>query len=155
MAKGNGILLAAHPRGIFLEGICGEIFSPGNLLQLDAAVEPVNGRYTFEEWDGTADGEQAIVIVAMPDKLQGRTADTAYAAGDRCFAYVPCPGEELNVMVQASAGALAIGAKLIRDDATGTLILTTGTPEQEPFIILETASDPASDSLIHCMATGC
>ena len=154
MAKGNAIVLAANPRGIFLEGIADGAVSPGHMCQIKSATEPVNGRHTWQVFNGAADGEQTIVAIAIEDKLQGRTASTAYASGERLFLYVPCSGEEMNIMVQASAGALVIGGKLIVDDSTGTFILTTGTPESEPFVIMETASDPSSDGLYHAIATG-
>ena len=157
MAKGRKIIVTPESqlRGRFIEGVLEEIVSPGNLLQFKAATEPDGtGRYTFEEFDGAADGERSVTIVALENKLAGKTASDAYAAGDRVFAYIPAIGDELNVMVQASSGAVAIGTKYIKDDGTGTLIITTGTPESEPFIALETASDPASDSLMHMMFTG-
>jgi len=154
MALGKSIILASNPRGIFLEGISTGVALPGHCMQLDAAVEPIEGRYTWEVFNGAADGERNLIVVAIESKLNGGTNSTAYAAGDRIFMYVPAIGEQLNVLVQASAGALAIGQKMIVDDGTGELILTTGTPEAEPFICMETASDPAADALYHMMVSG-
>jgi hypothetical protein len=51
----------------------------------------------------------------------------------------------------------AIGDLLMIDDGTGKLVDTTGTPEMESFICLETFLDPTStqtDYLIWCMYTG-
>ena len=155
MALGNSIILAANPRGVFLEGIATEACLPGVLVQLDGAVEPIEGRYTWELFNGAADGERILTVIVIENKLEGGTSSTAYAAGDRLFMYVPCPGEHMNVMVQASAGALVIGTtKLIVDDSTGEFIITTGSPESEPFMVMETLSDPSSDTLVHVMATG-
>ena len=154
MAKGNKILVVGG-NGRYFEALAGEAFSPGNLLQINAATEPDgSGMYTVEEFDGAADGERAPVIVALENNLAGKTSADAYAANDVVQCYMPLPGDELNVMVQASAGALAIGDKMIFDDGTGTLIKTTGTPESEPFQVLETASDPAADALYHMLTTG-
>lgn len=154
MAKGNKILVVGD-KGRHFEAICGEVFSPGQLLQIKAATEPDgSGMYTVEEFDGAADGERTLIIVALENNLAGKTSSDAYAVNDVVQCYIPAIGDELNLMVQASAGALAIAGKMILDDGTGTLIKTTGTPEAEPFICLETASDPGSDGLYHMMFTG-
>jgi len=40
------------------------------------------------------------------------------------------------------------------DDGTGKLIATTGTPESEPFVLLETVTDPTADTLAWTMYSG-
>lgn len=155
MAKGKSIIVAANPRGCFLECVAGAAISPGHMCQLKSATEPDGtNRHTWEVFNGAADGEQTLVAIAIENRAEGKVNSDAYAADDRVSLYCPIPGEEMNVLVQASAGALVIGGKLIVDDSTGTFILTTGTPESEPFLVLETASDPGSDTLIHVIATG-
>ena len=104
-----------------------------------------------------ADGDRIPIIVLREDYLQGKAATEAYAAGDRCFLYVPATGEELNVLKMDVAGTgddFRIGDKLIVDDGTGKVLLSASTPESEPFICLETVTDPTADQLVHVMYTG-
>ncbi len=92
----------------------------------------------------------------LPDWLQGRLATTAYAAGEKCFGYIPLPGDELNLMLQNVSGTatIAIGTTLIVDDTTGTMIATTGSPEIEVAFMLEAVVDIAADQLAWCIWTG-
>jgi len=161
MAKGNGIIVSAEPRGKFLEGYVSGTPKPGTVMQIKAGVAPVGGRFTWEPYNRSADGErpQGPLAILLPDELQGKTVSDAYSDGDRCFLYVPIPGEELNVLVYApgtgTADAQAIGDIYTVDDGTGMLIKTTGTPEIEPFVCLESVSDVTADgTLVHVMYTG-
>lgn len=156
---GSEIVVASNPRGMFLEGIVDGTPKPGTLMQIKAGVEPVGGRHTWEVFNGAADGEQCLMAILREDHLQGKSAEDAYADGDRCFLYVPVAGEEMNVLVGDVAGTaatsdFAIGDKLMHDDTTGKFVDTTGTPESEPFIVLETITDMVGDTLVHVMATG-
>jgi hypothetical protein len=47
----------------------------------------------------TAARPKGPFYVLREDYLQGKTVDDAYAAGDRCFLYVPKPGDELNLLL--------------------------------------------------------
>lgn len=159
--KGNEILISAEPNGRFLEGIVYGTPKPGTCMQIKAATEMVNGRFTWEVFNADADGNQRLVAVLLPDALQGKTFDDAYASGDRCFLYCPLPGDELNMLVTdintGTSDTFAIGDLLMIDDGTGKLIDTTGSPESESFICLETYADPTStqtDFWLHCMFTG-
>jgi hypothetical protein len=161
MAKGNEIIVSAEPQGRFIEGIISGALKPGICVQLVAATEPVGGRFTWGVYDAAADGDQRLVAVLLPDSLQGKLATDAYVSGDRCFLYCPIAGEELNMLVTdpdtGTTETWAIGDLLMIDDGTGKLIDTTGSPEMESFICLETFLDPTStqtDYLIWCMYTG-
>lgn len=159
MAKGAHIIVSAQPMGKFKEGIVSGTPSPGTLMQLDAAVEPVGGRFTWEVYAPGTDGEQRLIVVLLPDEMQGKLSTVAYVSGDRCFLYCPIPGEELNMLVSASGtgtgDAQAIGDLYIGDTGTGLLVATTGSPESESFQCLETTSDVvAGGSLVHCQFTG-
>ncbi len=159
MAKGNEIILSADPRGVFKEGIIDGTPKPGTVMQVKAATEPIGGRHTWEVADYGADGDQRLVAVLLADWAQGKTADNAYADGDRCFLYCPVAGEELNMRISAAGtgtgDAIAIGALLMVDDGTGLLVATTGTPESESFICMETVADVVlAGTLCHCMYTG-
>jgi hypothetical protein len=158
MARGNEIIVSANPRGVFLEGIVSGTPKPGTCMQIKAATEMVNGRFTYEAYNRDADGNRYPIIVLLPDNLRGKLATEAYADGDRGFFYCPLPGEELNVLkldVSGTADDFAIGQQLIVDDGTGKVLGTTGSPEAEPFICLETITDPTTDQLVHVMFTGC
>jgi hypothetical protein len=157
--KGSQVLCQANPRGCFLEGFVSGTPYPGTVMQISAATEPIGGRYTWEVYNAAADGNQRLIAVLLEDQLQGKLYSTAYATGDRCFLYCPLPGEEINMLVSASGTATsdsqAIGDLYIVDDGTGLLVATTGTPESEPFMCLETVSDVvAGGTMTHCMFTG-
>jgi len=159
--KGNEIIVSAEPQGRFLEGIVSGTPSPGTVMQITAATEPVNGRHTWEAYNPGADGNQRLIAVLLPDALQGNIYSDAYTSGDRCFLYCPIAGEELNMLVAdvdtGTSDSFAIGDIMIVDDGTGKLIATTGTPESEPFIIMETYADPSdtqTDYWLWCMFTG-
>jgi len=156
MAKGNEIVVESQ-HGKKVEGTIDGALKPGTVVQVKAATEPTNGRFTWEAYDAAADGNQRLIAVLDIDHLQGKTATDAYTSGDHCFIWIPMPGDELNMLAADVAGTaddVAIGDIFIVDDGTGKLIATTGTPESEPFIALETVTDPTADHLVHCMFTG-
>jgi len=155
MASGNEIIVSGNPKGVFLEGTVDGTPKPGTVMQINAATEPVGGRHDWTAFNATADGDRRLVAVLLPDSLQGKDASAAYVDGDRCFLYVPSAGEEINILADdTGTPAFAIGGLLIVDDGTGKVHATTGTPESEPFLVLETVSAISADTLIHCMYTG-
>lgn len=159
MAKGNEIIVSANPRGVFHEGEIDGTPKPGTCMQIKAATEPVNGRFTWEVYNTSADGEQRLVAVLLQKYSQGRLATDAYTDGERGQVYCPVAGEELNVLIGDIAGTaatsdFAIGDLLMIDDGTGKVVDTTGTPEMESFILLETITDLTADYLAWCMYTG-
>ncbi len=156
---GNEILLAANPKGVFLEGTISGTPKPGTVMQVKAATEPVGGRPTFEVYNAAADGDQRLIAVLLEDHLQGKIATDAYVTGSRGFLYVPAAGEELNMLVAVSGtstgDAQAIGDLLIVEDGTGLLVPTSSGEESEPFIVMETLTDVvAAGTLTHVMHTG-
>ncbi len=161
-------MLAVEPKGVFLEGFIGSGVTPkpGTIMEIVQATVAVGGRFTYKP-AGTdaasgsrgmsADGDRIAIIVLREDYLQGKTTADAYAAGDRCFLYCPAVGEEINVLkldVSGTGDDFAIGDKLIVDDGTGKVLLSASTPESEPFICLETVTDPTADQLVHVQFTG-
>lgn len=162
MARGNGIIVSARPGGRFLEGPLksGITPKPGTVMQIDASAGvDDNGNFNWELYDSDADGgrPKGPLAILLPDELRGVDATTAYADGARCFVYIPLPGEEFNMLLQDVAGTgddHALGEILIVDDGTGKLIATTGSPESEPFMVLETVTDPVADTLTHVIYTG-
>lgn len=162
MARGNGIIVSANPRGVFMEGVLGSGITtayPGKVLQIQPATALVGGRHTFEIYNADADGARpkGPIYILLEDALQGKAATEVAVAGDRIRLYTPLPGEELNLMIGDVAGTgddHTKGEMLIIDDTTGEFIATTGTPECEPAQLLETLTDPSADQLAWCVWTG-
>lgn len=152
------IVLEAHPRGVRHEGILNGTPKPGTCMQIDAAVEPVNGALQWEVYQPGTDGHRRLVAVLEEDSNQGRSTTTAYVSGDRAMIYCPMAGDRLNMLVANIAGTgdtFAIGDLFIIDTGTGKLIATTGSPEAEPFQCIETEGTAlTADTLVECFYTG-
>jgi len=163
MAYGTEIIVSSPPRGLFREGLIktGETPKPGTVLQIDASAGLASGtnNWTYEIYNADADGgrPKGPLFILLPDRLQGKLETDAYAAGDHCFVYTPAAGEEFNMLLKDVAGTgddHALGEMLIIDDTTGKLIATTGSPESEPFMLIEAVTDPVADTLAHVIFTG-
>lgn len=157
MALGAAIVLEQAPRGKRIEGVISGTPKPGTCMQIQAGTAPIAGKFTWEAYSASADGDQRLVAVLLADELQGKLATDAYVSGTRGFLYIPVSGEELNMLVADVAGTAddhTIGELLMIDSGTGKLVTTTGSPEMESFICLEVATDPAADALMRCMYTG-
>jgi hypothetical protein len=104
------------------------------LAAVQAGAEAVR-RFTYRS--GAFNGEEFSGVVVDYAPRYGMDRDGEHPAG-----------KALNVVT-------AIGDLLIPVDGTGLLIATTGSPEIEPFMCLETASDVvAAGTLLHCIFTG-
>lgn len=163
MAKGNEIVVSANPKGYFQEGFinAGETPKPGTIMQIDPTQSTVSGRFVWKTYNRDADGDRPLGPMAVLDidHLQGKTATDAYAAGDRCFLYIPLPGDELNLLwadadTGTSTNDLSAGTIGIVDDGTGKMIATTGSPETEVAVLLEAISNLSSDTLGWSMWSG-
>ena len=161
MAKGSKIVVTPDPMGRFFEGTLtsGQTPKPGTIMQIDTSVAiDGSGRFTWKVYAPGSDGIRCgLWAVLIEDDLQGRTETTAYVAGDRIRLYRPLPGDELNMILQDVSGTAddhAVGEQLIADTGTGKLIATTGSPESEPFMLLEAVTDPVADTLAWCVYTG-
>lgn len=158
MARGSCIVISSQPKGKFVEGTIGAGITtarPGIAMQIQPATALQGGRWTFELYNADADGgrPKGPIIILTEDRLQGRTVDTAYEAGERAFGYIPLPGDELNLIlgdVGGTADDHVKGEILIIDDTTGEFIATTGTPEEEVAQLNESFTDPAADQLAWC-----
>lgn len=151
--KNNVIVLSNEPKGRFNEGIISGTPKPGYAVQIKAAVEPVNGRHTWELAAPGTDGLNYMCAIVREDENQGYGVDQAYVTGKRFFYYVPTPGEELNVRVGEVAGTgntLAIGDKLMFNATGGYFIPHSGTGVAQ-FVVMETVTQAAAGSLVHVM----
>lgn len=155
----NTIVLSPEPRGRFIEGIIDGTPKPGTVVQLKAATEPVNGKFTFEVYNRDADGNrpQGPLFVLTEDYLQGRLVTDQFASGDLVKVYAPLPGDELMMLIADVAGTdtdtHAIGEILMVDDGTGKLVASSS-PETEPFVLAETLAGLTADTLAHCFFSG-
>ena len=157
MAKGNKIVAAAQPKGRWLDVIVDGTPKPGTLMEITPATEPVNGRPHVRVYQPGTDGDRRAVMILCEDELQGVPATTAYTDGYMGRVYFPAMGEEINVLAKNIAGTgdlFAIGDLLIPDTGTGLFIVTTGTPEMEPFQVIETVAAITEDTLICAIYTG-
>lgn len=129
---------------------------PGTCMTVKAATEPVNGRHTYEAYNRDGDGNRAEVAVLLEDELQGRDVTTAYTSGQHGQLYFPQPGDLLQMLVANIGGtgdSFAIGDYLMIDDGTGKLIASSS-PENEPFVVMETTAALTADALVTCLYTG-
>lgn len=159
MAKGNKIIASANPKGHFTEGKINGALVPGTVVQIDTSegIDSGTGRFDWEAFNQDADGDQRLIAVLLEDSLQGKLQTDAYVTGDTCFVYFPIAGEELNMLIANLAGTAddhSFGEILMVNDGDGLLVATTGSPESEPFTLLETITDPTADTLAHCIFTG-
>jgi len=155
---GTQILVTGEPKGRFDEGIIVGTPKPGTVMEIVPATEPVGGRHSYQVATPGGDGQRTPVCVLLEDG-EGQSYDDAYVAGNRARVYYPAPGEDVNVRVTASGTATsdsqAIGDKYIVESGTGLLLATTGSPESEPFMCMETLSDVvAAGTVTWCQATG-
>lgn len=156
MAKGSEIVVTSPQRGVRIGGYVSGTPKPGTVMELYSS-EPVAGRHTWRVYQPGTDGEQRVIAVLDYKWREGKLATDAYETGEYIELYFPVPGEELNMLVANVAGTsdhFAIGDVLMVDTGTGKLVATTGSPESEPFQVLETVSALTADTLVWCMFTG-
>jgi hypothetical protein len=168
--KGNNIIVTTGrtPSGVFREGIvkAGETHYPGMIVQEDRSVAEVEGVATFKIYATGTDGKRPIGSYWITTEIlqieQGRGLDptvaaNGIAAGERAVYYSPRAGEQFNVIyknVSGTADDVAAGNLMNVDDATGKLIVDTGSPETKPFVAKEALVDPTADALLWVEYTG-
>lgn len=158
MSRGNSILISSEPNGKFFEGIVGasNTFYPGMCVQIDASVALQGGKFSCVAYNRDADGNNPAGphIIVLEDVDQGKTMSDSYAAAERFRGYIPASGDELNLLLGDVSGTgddHTAGELLIVDDGTGEFIATTGSPEVEPAMLLETITDPTADTIAWCI----
>lgn len=159
----SAIVVATPPRGVFQEGLlkAGETAYPGMILQRDPSVAEVGGNATYKIFNRDADGDNPAggLWVVRENYLLGQGDSVAYDSTQnsntpvRIFLYQPVRGEEVRLLLKNIAGTgddHTKGEILMVDDESGKLIATTGTPETEVAMLLETVTDPTADTLALC-----
>lgn len=132
---------------------------PGTILQIDPTATRVGNQPIAKIYNRDADGNRPAGphIVLLEDRQRGRTPDDAYAAGEMAPAYVPLPGDELNLLFGNASGTgddVAAGDLAIVNDGDGKLIVTTGSPECEVAMFMEAYTDPSADRHLWCVWSG-
>lgn len=154
MSKSNRIILTPD-RGSPCEGIIntGETPMPGQIVQIDP-TQPLQGnRPVWKLYNRGASGNRTAgpAIVLREDIGQGKTVNDAYVAGTRAFGFIPRSGCELNLLYKNVAGTaddVLAGDRFEIDNATGKVIVSTGTPQDEVAMANEAVVDPIVDTLV-------
>lgn len=165
MSKGSKIIVGPgnDPHGRFWEGLIGTglTIKPGMACQIDVSESQSSGKWVMEYYNADASGGRPkgplFVCTEHNLRLQGKTIEDSYVAGELASFYVPLPGDELNLLLLNIAGTAddhVVGEVLIPDDTTGKWIATASTPEIEPAMLLEAVTDPTADTLAHAIWTG-
>lgn len=134
----------------------GETPKPGTIYQIDGTVALKGGQFTATVYNRSSDGDRPIgpYIVLLERRDRGQTPDDAYAEGDLALGYIPVPGDELNLLFGNASGTaddVTAGAAGLIDDGTGKAIPTTGSPQSNPFMFLESYTDPTADRHLWCI----
>lgn len=157
MSNHNVIVVSAPPLGHFIEGVLapGNLPKPGHIVQIKVGATLVDGRPQYEMYNKGADGKRAEIVVVRENDLIGKTVDDAYTDSARFFGYIPAKGDEIQVRfanVGTGTGAgqedINVGDRMIIDDTTGNVVESTGTPEAEPFVALETIQNITEDKRV-------
>lgn len=157
MARGNTIVCSAPPRGRFIEGYVSGTPKPGTCMEVLAATEAREGRFTYRAQTPGASGDPRPIIILIEDASQGKLVTDAYVSGTKCFLYEPANGDELNMLVKDVAGTgddHAVGDRFKVDTGTGKLVVEGTSANRATFTCLETVTDPTADMLVFCMYNG-
>lgn len=153
---GNTIVISADPQGKFLEGIVSGTPKPGTVMEVSSYFF-AGRRHKWQVYQPGSDGQRRVIAVLIEDRMQGKLYSDAYVDGTRCFMYVPQAGEELNMLIADVAGTGDVhtaGDTMIVKSGTGKLIVTTGSPQSEPFRLEEGIAAPTADVWLASMYTG-
>jgi hypothetical protein len=161
--RGNEIVVSTERRGVDTEGYVGAglTFYPGMCVERDPTVALKSGRHTYKYYTPGADGGRPKgpfwIVTNTLGAMFGKTCLDSIAAGERVSLYSPVAGEEINLLLADIAGTAddhAAGEVLICKSGTGKFIATTGTPDTKPAMLLETVTDPTTDTLAWCVWSG-
>lgn len=148
MSSHAGIVVTPEPKGHYIEAnaASGVTLKPGMAVRIDSDGNYVAGT-------AAAAGGNGLSIIVVEDALLGKSKTTAYAAAGRFRAYVPLPGDEVQVLVNNDQDAVVIGDKLISDTA-GLFDEAAGTEDMAPFEAMEALGAITPDTLCLARFTG-
>lgn len=174
MPQGNEIIVNPGingPRGRIEPCIVDGTPKPGTCMQIKAATVAVQGKFTFEVYNQASDGQPGPVAVLLADDMRGKLPTDAYVTGTIGEVYWPVVGDELNMLVDASLGDIAVGDKFVIDDGTGKLVAAPAQADvvagdvgdaasiasvinterrRLTFQAMAALANPAADTLLHC-----
>ena len=166
LARGNEICVNGEfPKARFMSyinGTGGDLY-PGTICQIDYSTALVGGKHTCVVYNADIDGgrPKGPIIIALDTmgKLIGRLMTDPIPSGEIFQGVTPLPGEEYNLMISdadtgTSTNDVAIGTTMIVRDGFGTLIATTGSPENEVAITQEAVNNLSGNTLGWCRWTG-
>lgn len=165
--KGNRILVTSKPRGVFEYVYVVGTPKPGTCMEIEPAVEPVAGVFSYAVY-GTqaassgqyvaADGDKKAIAILVEKDDEGKTFDDAYVDGNLGKIYWPAMGEQFNMRMEDVAGTgdtQVIGEEFMVDNGTGKLISADSDAEVHPFTLLETVGTaPTADHVEHVRYNG-
>lgn len=148
MSSHAGIVVTPEPKGHYIEGYAasGVTLKPGMAIRIDSAGNYVAGT-------AAAAGGNGLTIIVVEDALLGKDKSTAYETAGRIRAYIPLPGDELQVLVNADQDAVVIADKLV-SDTTGLFDEAAGTEDMAPFEAMEALGTITPDTLCLARFTG-
>lgn len=154
-ARTNQVIISSELRGQLGWGYLNAAMTPGICLQLIDAFYQSN-QHRWRKWN-YATGERGLICVLLEDELRGRDLTIEWVSGSLARIYVPSAGEELNMLKSDESGTgddVVETSRLIVEQGTGGLLLTTGSPESEPFMSIGALTDPTASEHIPCIYTG-
>jgi hypothetical protein len=155
--RGTQIIVSADPKGKYVEGIISGTPKPGTMMEVLAGTAPQGGRFTYQVFQPGTNGQRRTIYILLDDPLQGFVPGVAYVSGSRGFMYVPEEGDEMNILLKDIAGTgdvHSMGETVIAETGSGKFIATTGSPQSEPFRLMETIPAPMADTLAWAVCTG-
>lgn len=155
-ARGNKVVISSPQCGKQFAGVVAGTPKPGTVMEIQTPFYR-GGVHLWRVYQPGTDGERRVIAVLLEDDLQGFKLGDANVDDTMRQLYIPVEGDELNMLfldVTGTADDHAALEMLIVDTGTGKLIATTGSPESEPFQLLEAVTDPAADFYAPCMYTG-
>ncbi len=162
----NTILLTAAPVGRFLEGHLDEQdgLLPGFCIQFVPGEDAVGGRQPVRAFQGS-NGQRVLIAILLENELVGMNCQQRISDAQKVRMYCPIPGDELLVRVSSGSTYTGTGTGVNFEVGSGLIlanggffIATQGTPEREPFIVMENVEDVDAQGLgglVHVMYTGC
>lgn len=111
---GQTIVAVADPKGRFEEIWVSGTPSPGTFMEILPSTDKKGGRFTYRA-RSQASGGLGPVAVLCEDNLNGKTVTDAYQTGTLAKIYWPLFGEEINALLEESAGTGTSGEENIGD----------------------------------------
>lgn len=133
-------------------------------MEFTTAAE-VQGRKTWQAYAPGTNGQRRTMAILLDDWNQGKTPSDAYVSGTAGMMYCPQMGDEMHILISGSVAgsgtgtaSLTVGTTLICQSGSGKFVPTTGSPQSEPFRLMEQVDYPFStdevDLLARAMYTG-